>query len=148
MFARACEIGLEGIVSKRVGSAYWSGNCRNWTKANPSFTRLALHEKRGVNSSPAESISFRTGQNHSEKGSSSPWPRTPIPHRLTCWVEPSSGNRHSWAKGNKLTSGLAAARAGTLRYLGPKRVHNADEIMARLSQALVQVMKRLPSVRF
>ena len=32
--------------------------------------------------------------------------------------------------------GLAAARAGTLRYLGPKRVHNADEIMARLSQAL------------
>ena len=58
------------------------------------------------------------------------------------------GNRHSWAKGNKLTSGLAAARAGTLRYLGPKRVHNVDEIMARLSQALVQVMKRLPSVRF
>ena len=45
------------------------------------------------------------------------------------------GNRHSRAK-------------GTLRYLGPKRVHNADEIMARLSQALVQVMKRLPSVRF
>ena len=60
----------------------------------------------------------------------------------------SGGNRHSWAKGNKLTSGLAAARAGTLRYLGPKRVHNADEIMARLSQAPVQVMKRLPSVRF
>ena len=59
----------------------------------------------------------------------------------------SGGNRHSRAKGNKLTSGLAA-RAGTLRYLGPKRVHNADEIMARLSQALVQVMKRLPSVRF
>ena len=87
VFARACEMGLEGIVSKRVGSAYWSGDCRNWTKAkNPSFTRLALHEKRGVNSSPAESISSRTGQNHSEKGSSSPWPRTPIPHRLMCWV--------------------------------------------------------------
>jgi len=151
VFARACEIGLEGIVSKRVGSAYWSGNCRNWTKANPSFTRLALHEKRGVNSSPAESISFRTGQNHSEKGSSSPWPRTPIPHRLMYWVEPtpvpSAATATHGPKGNKLTSGLAAARAGTLRYLGPKRVHNADEIMARLSQALVQVMKRLPSGR-
>ena len=49
---------------------------------------------------------------------------------------------------DSLAIGLAAARAGTLRYLGPKRVHNADEIMARLSQALVQVMKRLPSVRF
>jgi hypothetical protein len=51
VFAKACELGLEGIVSKRVGSAYRSGNCRNWTKAkNPSFARLALHEKRRVNS--------------------------------------------------------------------------------------------------
>jgi hypothetical protein len=42
---------LDGIVSKRLGSAYWSDNCRNWTKAkDPSFARLALHEKRGVNS--------------------------------------------------------------------------------------------------
>jgi bifunctional non-homologous end joining protein LigD len=24
-FAKACEIGLEGIVSKRAGSRYWSG---------------------------------------------------------------------------------------------------------------------------
>ena len=49
-FVRAREMGLEGIVSKRVGSAYWSGNCRNCTRAkNPSFARLALHEKRGVN---------------------------------------------------------------------------------------------------
>ena len=45
-------------------------------------------------------------------------------------------------------SDLAAALAFALRYAGRKRVHNADEIMARLSQALVQVMKRLPSVRF
>jgi hypothetical protein len=45
-------MGLEGIVSKRVGSAYWNGNCRNWTRAkNPGFARLALHEKRGVNGS-------------------------------------------------------------------------------------------------
>src|SRR5271165_1127958 len=51
VFAKACKLGLEGIVSKRAGSRYWSGNCRNWTKAkNPSFARLALHEKRRVNS--------------------------------------------------------------------------------------------------
>jgi len=25
VFAKACEIGLEGIVSKRAGSRYWSG---------------------------------------------------------------------------------------------------------------------------
>ena len=55
------------------------------------------------------------------------------------------GNCHSWAEGNKLTSGLATALACTLRCLGPKRVHNPDD-MARL-QALVQAMKRLPSVR-
>jgi hypothetical protein len=48
-----------------------SGNCQSRTKVkNPGFATLAFREKRGVNSSPAESISFRTGQNHSEKGSS------------------------------------------------------------------------------
>jgi len=40
VFRKACEMGLEGIVSKRVGSIYWSGRCRNWTKArNPAFQR-------------------------------------------------------------------------------------------------------------
>lgn len=39
-FAKACEMGLEGIISKRVGSIYWSGRCRNWTKVrNPAFQR-------------------------------------------------------------------------------------------------------------
>ena len=60
----------------------------------------------------------------------------------------SGGNRHSWAKGNKLTSGLPRRGPARCAAPGPKRVHNVDEIMARLSQALVQVMKRLPSVRF
>ena len=44
--------------------AYWSGNCRNWTKTkNPSFARLALQEKRGVNS-----VDVRVGprQQHEE----------------------------------------------------------------------------------
>jgi ATP-dependent DNA ligase len=38
VFAKACELGLEGIVSKREGSFYKSGKSRNWLKTtNPDF---------------------------------------------------------------------------------------------------------------
>ena len=40
VFAHACKLGLEGIVSKRLGGAYASGRCRNWLKVkNPTFER-------------------------------------------------------------------------------------------------------------
>jgi bifunctional non-homologous end joining protein LigD len=40
VFAKACELGLEGIVSKRGGSFYKSGKSRNWLKTiNPDFVR-------------------------------------------------------------------------------------------------------------
>ena len=40
VFAHACKLGLEGIVSKRAGSRYRSGNSRLWLKAkNPGFMR-------------------------------------------------------------------------------------------------------------
>ncbi len=40
VFAKACDMGFEGVVSKRTGSTYRSGRCRNWTKArNPAFQR-------------------------------------------------------------------------------------------------------------
>jgi bifunctional non-homologous end joining protein LigD len=40
MFAKACELGLEGIVSKRAGSFYRCAKSRNWLKAlNPNFVR-------------------------------------------------------------------------------------------------------------
>jgi bifunctional non-homologous end joining protein LigD len=40
VFAKACELGLEGIVSKREGSFYRCGRSRNWLKAkNPDFVR-------------------------------------------------------------------------------------------------------------
>jgi bifunctional non-homologous end joining protein LigD len=32
VFAHACKLGLEGIVSKRLGSRYVSGRCRDWSK--------------------------------------------------------------------------------------------------------------------
>jgi bifunctional non-homologous end joining protein LigD len=40
VFAHACKLGLEGIVSKRAGSHYRSGPSRNWLKCrNPEFVR-------------------------------------------------------------------------------------------------------------
>jgi bifunctional non-homologous end joining protein LigD len=40
VFAHACKLGLEGIVSKRAGSRYRSGTSRNWLKClNPEFQR-------------------------------------------------------------------------------------------------------------
>jgi bifunctional non-homologous end joining protein LigD len=40
VFAKACERGLEGIVSKRAGSFYKSGKSRNWLETiNPDFVR-------------------------------------------------------------------------------------------------------------
>jgi len=50
VFAKACELGIEGIVSKRLG-VYWSGPCRNWLKVKkPAFrgapTMLGWSRKR------------------------------------------------------------------------------------------------------
>jgi bifunctional non-homologous end joining protein LigD len=40
VFVKACEMGLEGIVSKRAGSRYSSGSSRQWLKSkNPTFVR-------------------------------------------------------------------------------------------------------------
>ena len=39
VFAKTCELGLEGIVSKRVGGFYKSGKSRNWLKTT---TRISL----------------------------------------------------------------------------------------------------------
>jgi bifunctional non-homologous end joining protein LigD len=40
VFDHVCRLGLEGIVSKRLGGLYASGRCRNWLKVkNPAFER-------------------------------------------------------------------------------------------------------------
>jgi ATP-dependent DNA ligase len=40
MYAKACELGLEGIVSKRAGSLDKIGKSRNWLKTtNLDFFR-------------------------------------------------------------------------------------------------------------
>jgi bifunctional non-homologous end joining protein LigD len=40
VFGKACDLGLEGIVSKRIGSLYRSGRCSGWRKCkNFAFVR-------------------------------------------------------------------------------------------------------------
>ena len=45
IFKHACQLGCEGIVSKRLGSSYVSGRSRDWLKAknpnSPAVTREA-----------------------------------------------------------------------------------------------------------
>jgi bifunctional non-homologous end joining protein LigD len=41
-YRQACQLGCEGIVSKRLGSAYRSGRSRQWVKVkNPAVRREA-----------------------------------------------------------------------------------------------------------
>jgi bifunctional non-homologous end joining protein LigD len=50
IFAHACKLGCEGIVSKRLGSRYVSGRCDAWIKvknrAAPAVKREAEEEWR------------------------------------------------------------------------------------------------------
>jgi bifunctional non-homologous end joining protein LigD len=46
VFAHACQLGAEGIVSKKIDSAYQSGPCRVWIKVrNPAS--FAVQRVRG-----------------------------------------------------------------------------------------------------
>jgi ATP-dependent DNA ligase len=55
VFRHACKMGLEGIVSKRLGSAYVSSRTRNWLKfKNPvaPAVRREAEEEWGIRKSP------------------------------------------------------------------------------------------------
>ncbi|HEY2532536.1 MAG TPA: hypothetical protein VGJ20_32155 [Xanthobacteraceae bacterium] len=48
LFYAACRMGLEGIISKHRGRAYYGGKCRHWVKvkncAHPAYSRVThLH---------------------------------------------------------------------------------------------------------
>jgi len=48
VFAHACRLGAEGIVSKKVGGTYRSGPCSVWIKVrNPA--RIAVQRERSEN---------------------------------------------------------------------------------------------------
>jgi ATP-dependent DNA ligase len=47
VFAHACKMGLEGIVSKRLGSLYRSGRSRDWLKSkNPAAPAVKREARR------------------------------------------------------------------------------------------------------
>jgi bifunctional non-homologous end joining protein LigD len=53
VFAHACQLGLEGIVSKRAGSRYKSGASRNWLKCPcPDPTPMKLRSRTADASRP------------------------------------------------------------------------------------------------
>jgi ATP-dependent DNA ligase len=44
VFKHACQLGLEGIVSKRLGSRYRSGRSRDWLKfKNPNAVKREVN---------------------------------------------------------------------------------------------------------
>ena len=46
VFRHACKLGLEGIVSKRLGSPYVSGRSRHWVKSkNPNAPAVKREEE-------------------------------------------------------------------------------------------------------
>ena len=47
VFAKACEMGLEGIVSKRAGSRYIAGTSRTWLKPAQDWPARAATPSRG-----------------------------------------------------------------------------------------------------
>jgi hypothetical protein len=64
IFAQACKLGCEGIVSKRFGSTYRSGRSKHWIKVKiasgeglerrTDVTRNLSMRSRGFNSLPAK----------------------------------------------------------------------------------------------
>ena len=45
VFAHACQLGAEGIVSKRIDSTYRSGPCRVWIKVRNPASLAVQHER-------------------------------------------------------------------------------------------------------
>jgi ATP-dependent DNA ligase len=44
VFHHACKLGLEGIVSERLGSPYVSGRSRHWVKSKNPAARAVKRE--------------------------------------------------------------------------------------------------------
>ena len=56
IFRHACGLGLEGIVSKRIGSRYVSGRTRAWLKTkNPKFRAAGSPQAKRVAVKPRRS---------------------------------------------------------------------------------------------
>jgi len=45
VFAHACRLGLEGIVSKRIDAPYRSGPCKTWLKSKNPASEAVRRER-------------------------------------------------------------------------------------------------------
>jgi ATP-dependent DNA ligase len=65
VFRHACRLGLEGIVSKRLGSRYRSGRSKDWLKfKNPDAPRFAVSRKKIGGATMAEAKSNHITDEH------------------------------------------------------------------------------------
>jgi bifunctional non-homologous end joining protein LigD len=73
LFRTACDMGLEGIVSKRLDRAYGTGKCKHWLKvknrAHPGYSRVkdvwrwrAHHSYFSANSTDSGNASVTSGR--------------------------------------------------------------------------------------
>jgi ATP-dependent DNA ligase len=70
VFRHACKMGLEGIVSKRLGSRYISGRSRDWLKFKnpnaPAVNCLAtLQRRRGEVAQMSQAVGKQTAKSTS-----------------------------------------------------------------------------------
>jgi hypothetical protein len=59
VFAHACQLGAEGIVSKKINGAYQSGPCRVWVKVRNPANRRAAGAGRDLGPAFDQSLSAR-----------------------------------------------------------------------------------------
>jgi hypothetical protein len=89
VFAHACKMGLEGIVSKRKGSAYRSGRSADWLKMkNPEASAVKPKPRKTGADEIATDTGFYSGCAHATDGkparhaqssyATHPWVATPI----------------------------------------------------------------------
>jgi bifunctional non-homologous end joining protein LigD len=58
VFDHACRLGLEGIVSKRLGGLYASGRCRNWLIRSKTPRSSGVENSRAWVTAPGEPCAF------------------------------------------------------------------------------------------
>ena len=73
MFAAVCDLGLEGIVSKRLDAPYRSGRARSWIGGKDVFVHISAVERAGMSTlNEGQKVSFdivadrRTGKSAAE----------------------------------------------------------------------------------
>jgi hypothetical protein len=75
VFAKACELGLEGIVSKRVGCLYKSGSSSHWMKTPRNLLHPLPGQAKATATSSATCGGHGSGLNSNRLARRKRWPR-------------------------------------------------------------------------